>query len=335
MSTLKLSIIIPVYNVEKYIEKCIISLIDQNIPHSDYEILVINDGTKDNSVAIVKELQKDFANIRLIEKENGGLSSSRNKGIEYAKGEYIWFVDSDDYIDNNVLSQLLEKVFNENLDIVIFGHKEIEEATHVTNLFPAPITEKTITNIDYLRSYNINISACFHIAKRNIYIDHDLRFYEDIYHEDYEFMLRFYQFCKRIGFIDLCPYNYILKQEGTITSSKNYSNYLKRLNSWITICQSLNALFPPIGRDALYGYFAYQWTNMFKYHACSALLMFPISLSDKLKYFKLYKQEHCLPSGKPLHLNFRRRMIYFCYSVPSLYKSILVLYTKKQKVTSR
>ena len=100
----KLSIIIPVYNVENYVGKCLESCLNQDIPKNEYEIIVVNDGTKDNSVQVIEKYITPENNIRLIHRKNGGLSAARNTGLKEAKGEYVWFVDSDDWIENNVLN---------------------------------------------------------------------------------------------------------------------------------------------------------------------------------------------------------------------------------------
>ena len=98
---MKLSIIIPMYNVEPYIEKCLLSCLNQNIPHADYEIIVVNDGSPDGSLGIARRIASTVDNMLIVSQENGGLSAARNKGLSYAKGEYVWFVDSDDWIEEN------------------------------------------------------------------------------------------------------------------------------------------------------------------------------------------------------------------------------------------
>ena len=98
---MKLSIVVPVYNVEKYIVRCISSLISQD--YDDYEIIIVNDGTPDNSIEVLTSKISD-ERITIIHQENGGLSSARNVGMHHANGEYIWFVDSDDWVEKNCLS---------------------------------------------------------------------------------------------------------------------------------------------------------------------------------------------------------------------------------------
>lgn len=112
----KVSVIVPVYNVEKYIRKCLDSLVNQTL--EDMEIIVVNDGSKDASIDIVKEYVEKYNNIKLYEKENGGLSDARNYGLQFATGKYIAFLDSDDYVDVNLYKRMYEKSKKEDSDMV-------------------------------------------------------------------------------------------------------------------------------------------------------------------------------------------------------------------------
>lgn len=120
---MKLSIIIPVYNVEEYIEKCICSLQVQDIPSTDYEIIIINDGSPDNSREVIVRLAKQFNNIVFIDQENKGVSLARNAGIDRAKGKYIVFIDPDDYVISNSFSGILAAADLNNAELVFLGYK--------------------------------------------------------------------------------------------------------------------------------------------------------------------------------------------------------------------
>ena len=119
---MKLSIVIPVYNVEDFVEKCILSCIQQQVAPSLYEIIIINDGSVDGSVEIVSKLVNSYqyVNIKLYEQENRGLSATRNRGIDLALGSYIWFVDSDDYISQEALGCIFP-LLDEQIDIFHFN----------------------------------------------------------------------------------------------------------------------------------------------------------------------------------------------------------------------
>ena len=112
----KISVIVPIYNVEQYLKKCLYSLVNQTL--NDIEIILVDDGSTDNSKQILTSYQKKYSNIKVISKENGGMSDARNVGLGYATGEYISFVDSDDYIEKNMLEKLYQKATEKNYDIV-------------------------------------------------------------------------------------------------------------------------------------------------------------------------------------------------------------------------
>ena len=112
----KVSVIVPVYNVEEYLERCLDSLVNQTL--KDIEIIIVNDGSTDGSKEIIQKYLNKYKNIVYLEKENGGLSSARNYGIPYAKGEYIGFVDSDDYVELTMYEKMYNKAIEEKSDMV-------------------------------------------------------------------------------------------------------------------------------------------------------------------------------------------------------------------------
>ncbi len=124
---MRLSIILPVYNVAKFIPDCLDSLLCQDIPKSDYEIICVDDGSPDNSVEVIKSYQEKNDNIRLVSQENAGVSTARNNGIALAKGKYVWFVDPDDYIQANCLSAILSNLEKNDADLCEIGYKEVSE----------------------------------------------------------------------------------------------------------------------------------------------------------------------------------------------------------------
>ena len=115
----KLSIIVPVYNVEKYIRTCVESIFRQGLDESIFEVIIVNDGTKDNSMEMIADIIKTHSNISVIEQENQGLSVARNNGIAAAKGEYIFMPDSDDLLIDNSLPFLLNKATETKADLIV------------------------------------------------------------------------------------------------------------------------------------------------------------------------------------------------------------------------
>lgn len=124
---MKLSIVIPVYNVEKYVSECLDSCLEQNIDITDYEIIIVNDGSTDNSANLINLYAKQ-SNIIIINQENLGLSAARNAGMKIAKGEYIWFVDSDDWIEPGILKRILLAISLCAKDCFRLNYRTVTEA---------------------------------------------------------------------------------------------------------------------------------------------------------------------------------------------------------------
>lgn len=124
---LSLSIIIPVFNVEKYIRQCLTSVYDQGLPDSSFEVIVINDGTTDNSIYVIQDIINQHSNITVFNQENQGISATRNKGLKLAKGKYIFMIDSDDILISNSLSKLLDLALSNKYDLVVADYKEMND----------------------------------------------------------------------------------------------------------------------------------------------------------------------------------------------------------------
>lgn len=227
----RLSIIVPVYNVEKYIERCLLSLLNQDIPKSEYEIIVVNDGTSDNSADIAQSIADKNENIIVIHRENGGLSAARNTGMEYVHGEYIMFVDSDDYIKEDVLNSILITAESNNLDICIYKclakwgdgtfHDDIGQAFEKNRVFSG---EQLL-----LQGYQVaSVWNCLY--RMDLIINNNMRFYPRILHEDIEFNNRVYPLAKRVMLIDTICYYYCI-----------HTNTLSRLTSPAKIMHSITS----------------------------------------------------------------------------------------------
>lgn len=227
----KISFIIPVFNVEKYLKTCIESILLQNI---EKEIIIINDGSTDNSLNIAKDIQKRTDCIKIFSKKNGGLSSARNLGIEKASGQYIWFVDSDDFIPSHptIASNLYKEAINNNLDIVRGVYSIYNEATNKYNNNNIersyPFANQVLTGADFLKSsldcQCYEVVAWLGLYKREFLLKHDLKFTENITYEDHEFMLRVLltDKCKAM-LINQNIYTYRLRKS-SITTQPNIKN---------------------------------------------------------------------------------------------------------------
>ena len=242
---MKLSIIIPVYNVEKYISQCLDSVLEQDIPYLEYEVIVVNDGSPDNSAAIIAEYEKKYPNIVYIFKENGGLSSARNAGLKVAKGDYLWFIDSDDWIEKNCLKNLLEYTYKNDLDFCEFPHTIVFKNNSFVYTKNNRLNEQIVSNVDYISQYAMPYSAWSNIVKREIITNNKLSYVDGILHEDVEFNIRLLSHCNRISYHD--NFNnalYFYRRDREESIINNISNTKKRVDSYLKILKFTEDNFP-------------------------------------------------------------------------------------------
>ena len=213
-----ISIIIPIYNVEKFLEKCILSCENQDIPKKEYEVICVNDGSPDSSAKIAEELAKQYSNIRIINQKNRGLSIARNTGLRNANGEYVWFVDSDDWIEENCLNRITSKLINK-LDILQLQYRNVWLNPYVTKEFEPIFIKGVKTGVDITLEGGLPTPVPFCIYRRHFLLDNRLNFVPNIYHEDSEFKPRAVYLAKSIASDDVICYNYFQRQNGNIMSS--------------------------------------------------------------------------------------------------------------------
>lgn len=223
---MKLSIIIPVYNVEKYLTKCLDSCLNQNVSDDDYEIIVVNDGSPDGSRKIIANYEQ-INNVKVIDQSNQGLSMARNNGLEIAKGKYVWFIDSDDWIESNCLRHMID-CFKDSPDLVQIGYKEsFESSGEIGNIV---CDNKPLNNGKHiLIEGGLPTAAQFTIYRRSFLNKYNLRFLAGILHEDTEFKPRATYFAQKIVFYPHAVYNYLLRSTGSITSSYKLKNVRDQL----------------------------------------------------------------------------------------------------------
>ncbi|MCQ2335973.1 MAG: glycosyltransferase [Paludibacteraceae bacterium] len=239
-----LSIIVPVYNVNKYLCKCLDSLLCQDLDIKTYEIIVVDDGSTDDSGIIADNYAQKFSNIKVIHKQNGGLSDARNAGILYSKGKYIQFVDSDDYLECNTLKGLIDIMENENLDILRFNYKKVNEnyeiITHgaeAVNL--GDYSNKVCNGITFLNERLWY--ACFavqFIIEGEILRKQANLFHKGIFYEDAEWTPRIVIQAGRITSTDKIVYNYLIRSN-SISRDINRDISRKRLNDKLFVIDSI------------------------------------------------------------------------------------------------
>lgn len=237
-----LSIIVPVYNVEKYLRKCVDCLLRQDLSPEEYEIILVDDGSTDHSGSICDEYAMHHSNMKVIHQQNGGLGAARNAGIVVAQGEYVQFVDSDDYLELNVLKALVEKMKLKNLDVLRFNYRNVNDLCEVIepNKDPKRYVDYSSVACDGLTFLNERLGpacyACQFIIRKTL-LEH-CRFKEGIYFEDTEWTPRVLLQAHRVASTELMVYNYLVR-EGSITQSVDERKKRKVLDDKLLLIDSL------------------------------------------------------------------------------------------------
>ena len=250
-----ISVVVPVYNVEKYLEKCLQSLIEQC--YSDMEIVVVDDKSTDRSLCIAKKYEK-YNNVKVISKEkNTGLSDSRNVGIRESRGQYIMFLDSDDYVEDGCIFKIQEIVKKENEpDIVYFGYSEEYESTNEKYIKYGYVSQKDkiYTGEEFaiaeLKQRNLYAAACFGIYNREFIVRNNLYFESGLLHEDELWTPQVILRANKVYTSDYVFYHY-LRRKGSITRSGNKT---KHGQDMLCICKKLDILANEIKNPELKKY---------------------------------------------------------------------------------
>ncbi len=216
----KISVIVPVYNVELYLDKCLNSIVSQDF--DDYEIVIVNDGSTDNSQKIIDKYVKQYPNlVKSFEKVNGGLSSARNYGIKNSIGKYLMFVDSDDYIDQSALKKIYNCVLKDDSDIVVYNYYNVKNGQCLKN--PGYISN-CFSNFE---KYIVNQpSACNKLIRASIFKNNNIYFPEGRYYEDLGTMPILSIYANKISFLDDYLYYYV-QRENSIMHRKKYNKKME------------------------------------------------------------------------------------------------------------
>ncbi len=230
----KISLIVPIYNTEKYLNKCLDSLISQSL--KDIEIILINDGSTDDSEKIINNY--DDKRIKYISRENKGVGKTRNEGIDLAKGEYLTFVDSDDYLDINFCKKMYEKAVKDNCDLVICDFFEDRG-----NLWGVKFKDFSDTNLKKNPELlnNINLGPCNKIYKNNLFKNKNNRFEENLKYEDAPFVVKMLISAKKIGKVnDYLTYYVVHDNSETTIRDKRIFDILKITDIIVTNLEKID-----------------------------------------------------------------------------------------------
>lgn len=238
---IKVSVIVPIYNVEVYLRKSILSIMNQTL--KDIEIILVNDGSTDNSLSIIKELAKEDSRIKICSQPNHGQSIARNIGLVNAIGKYIYFFDSDDILEEKTLEECYDKCELNQLDFLFFDADVFSDddiymefkSYNRTNKF----VNKTYSGTDLLKEQLANnyfsASVCLTFIKKEYLDNINLYFYPKIIHEDELFTFLLYLKARKIGFINKIYFHRRLRPNSTMTTNHNIRNVI----GYINVCREL------------------------------------------------------------------------------------------------
>ena len=273
MSNPSISIIIPVYGVEKHIAKCIESIKKQAF--TDFEVILVNDGTKDSSIEIAKEVISGDERFVILHKENGGQGSARNLGLDKARGDYIAFVDSDDYVEPSFLQAMYEKVIDDSADICTCDVNIVSPSGSVVRQFKSDVASY-VSKGDYLNVYFFISNWMWDkLFKRDVF--EELRFDSSIKtYEDAHLVFRLI-YGKKITSISKCLYNYV-QHQGSTSNDMKPSYFTDRVS--ILKAQSSFAEKNHIGDE---GYLVYLYLVNFLHGVIKTLAIYSSDYSLEVR----------------------------------------------------
>lgn len=229
----KISAIIPVYNSEKYLKRCIDSLLNQTL--KEIEIILINDGSTDGSQEIIEAYVKKFPLIfKAFSQSNHGQAFSRNLGLKYATGEFISFIDSDDYLELNAYEEAYNYSLSNNLDIVCFNF--FEENNSIKKVSSYYKFNNYPNDVKYILNETSPVNK---IIRKTLILENNIKFMENYIYEDLELIPKLVLYTNKIGFLDKCLYNYVIHENSTMRQLE----YTQKLNSIYFVTDSLMKSF--------------------------------------------------------------------------------------------
>jgi Glycosyltransferases involved in cell wall biogenesis len=300
----KLTIVVPVYNTEKYLKKCLDSIVNQTI--DNIEIICVNDGSTDGSLDILKEYQEKDERLKIINKKNGGLASARNIGIEQANGEYITFVDSDDFIELNTYESTLSYFSLPKVDLVHFSTRiVIAEDTNRTQdekYFEHKYTGFVSLSNDVITT--MDVCAWNKIYKLSIIKKYNIRFPNGLWYEDNPFFWCYILVCDSAFFVNNKFYNYLIRSGSIMSYHIDYIDQKGKVYH-----KTLHELDPLLGFEYLLN-FVFKWNlidkfkpaliDLFQHNMFESIHRLPkkdhiIALKKSTKIVKVFKLKLYFP----------------------------------------
>lgn len=311
-----ISVIVPVYNIEMFVERCIKSIVEQS--YKNLEIILVDDGSTDNSANICDEWEKKDSRIKVVHKINGGLSDARNSGLDIVSGEYISFIDGDDFIDKDMYKNMIYYITNYDCDICVCGMCKTENGQEfVTRPYNYENKEFTIldseSGIKEVLNDKIDVSSCNKLYKKSVI--GKLRFPYGKTNEDFAMIYKFFFYSRKIVIINMNLYKYI-QRDGSITTTKFNERQFDKFYNCIEMLDFIKSNIPNLTMYAE----KYLWYQAF----CLLKTLYTKNLfRDYKEYDKELRKVLQKDSNKIINckiLGSKEKLVYICMSYfPKLY----------------
>lgn len=267
------SVVVPIYNVKNYLDECIEGIVRQSF--KEYEIILVDDGSTDGSSELCDEWKNKYDSIKVIHKPNGGLSDARNVGANQAEGEYLVFLDSDDYWnDEFFLEKIHDMIHMSNLDLVVFGYKKVINEKELS-IYTPQSESKTIEEL--VLAGEFNICAWDKVVRRDLISSNNIAFRKGVFSEDMEWCSLLYKCVESVAVLPEAPHSY-RQRDGSITkriSEKNISDVVYNFERCLEIKTELSQ-----EKGAIFDYYLSKNISM---------LMLALSQVDRVSQKKYYK----------------------------------------------
>ena len=219
------------YNVEAYLQRCLDSVLQQDLTENDYEILLINDGSKDSTAEIAQKYASKNPQVHYFFQENRGLGGARNTGIQKASGKYVMFLDSDDWIEDRVLESLINRAESENLDLLIYDSQRVFPSGEIKKIEVSYEPEKIYSGEELLLNSRVDILPCANFYKKELLQNNNIEFVEGVFYEDPDFYLKCILNSQRILYVPTMVYDYFYNEQSiTINAAQPHIN--KKINDY-------------------------------------------------------------------------------------------------------
>jgi glycosyltransferase involved in cell wall biosynthesis len=223
---MKISIVIVAYNVEKYIEKCVLSCVAQNLEKHKFEIVIVNDGSTDGTQDILERLQIEYKSLVVIHQTNQGVGEARNIGLQVCTGDYVWFVDGDDYIETNCLASIYNQIAEDDLDALVVDYKAVDHDEVVLNTkFHPKLNSHIQSGSAYYKEYYVDSYFWLFVFKKKLFVNNNLRFLKRFKMQDSELLPKVLQVTQRLGYKNSFCYYYVQHPKSSTNSQSGSERY--------------------------------------------------------------------------------------------------------------